>query len=229
MPRWIAFDAVGTLIYPDPDVATAYAVIGQKYGSSCQPGELRPRFAQVFADSAAACLPSRDGDVFTDEDLEVARWRWIVEQMLPDVTDSEACFQELYDHFASPANWRLFPDVAATFAALNQQAIRLAVASNFDQRLPTICRGFSEFDAVEHIVVSTQVNACKPSARFYHGLLQTCGCLPDELWMIGDEWDSDVAGPEKLGIRALWLDRKSTGQHPNSSSIPSLTELISML
>lgn len=226
MIRWIAFDAVGTLIYPEPDVATAYAIIGQKYGSRLTAADLRSRFSGVFAESMSACLPTESGDVVTNEELELQRWQWIVDQMLPDVTDKESCFQELYDHFARPESWRLFPDAAEAINTLSRQALRLAIASNFDQRLRQVCRGFPEFQAVERIVVSTEVHACKPSSRFYQGLLQACGCGPDELWMVGDEFDADVAGPEALGIRATWVDRKSSERSSPASTVRLLTELV---
>lgn len=226
MIRWIAFDAVGTLIYPEPDVATSYAIIGQKYGSRLTAADLRSRFSDVFVKSTAACLPTESGDVVTNEELELQRWQWIVDQMLPDVSDRESCFQELYDHFARPESWRIFPDAAEAINTLSRQSLRLAIASNFDQRLRQVCRGFPEFQAVERIVVSTEVYACKPSARFYQGLLQACKCGPDELWMVGDEFDADVAGPEALGIRATWVDRNSAGRPSQASTIRLLTELV---
>lgn len=226
MLRWIAFDAVGTLIYPEPDVATAYAHIGAKYGSHLTPTDLRLRFRSVFAESTVACLPVDDGHTVTNEPLEVERWRWIVARMLPDVTDPETCFDELYDHFARPDHWRLFDDVAETLTELRSRGIRIAIASNFDQRLHAVCRGFSEFGEVEHIVVSTEAGACKPSSRFYAALKKACDCRPEEMLMVGDEYESDVAGPLQANIPAVWLDRTATQPGKPPRTIRLLTELL---
>jgi putative hydrolase of the HAD superfamily len=207
MLRWIAFDAVGTLIKPDPDVATAYSIIGQRHGSRLTPEELRLRFHSAFAESTIACLPTENGELLTSEGLERDRWQWIVARTLDDVGNPAACFAELFDHFARPENWRLFGDVDATLMMLRARGFRIALASNFDQRLHAVCRGFPELQGVEQIVVSTAVGACKPSSRFYAGLLAACGCAADELFMVGDEFEADVAGPKRMGIRSLLVDR----------------------
>jgi putative hydrolase of the HAD superfamily len=150
MLRWIAFDAVGTLIDPHPDVATAYARIGAKYDSRRTVSEVRTRFRSAFAASTAVCLPCEAGQILTSEDLEANRWRWIVEHVLDDVQDRAACFTELYDHFADPANWRLFDDAPETLSRLRDQGLRLAMASNFDQRLHAVCRGIPELQIRRH-------------------------------------------------------------------------------
>jgi len=223
MYRWIAFDAVGTLLHPEPDVATAYATIGRKYGSRFSADDLRPRFRQAFADSTAICLPNNDGNLLTSEALETERWRWIIANVLHDVTDQDGCFAALYDHFARPENWRLFDDVASVLTQLRAAGYRLALASNFDQRLHPVCRGFPELTAIETVVVSTAVGTCKPSPRFYTRLLDICGCRPDELLMIGDDLEADVLGPRQMGIAAYLIDRRS--QEPSETVLRSLAEL----
>lgn len=227
MLRWIAFDAVGTLIYPDPEVASAYAMIAGKHGSRLTPEEIRPKFRTLFAESIAACLPSEEGQVLTNETLETERWRWIVERALPDVASPEACYAELYEHFARSESWRLYADVAETLRQLRDLGLRIAIASNFDQRLHAVCRGLPELKGIEQIVVSTEVGACKPSPRFFTALLDACGCAADELLMVGDEIEADILGPQKSGIPAVLIDRNGTAESPGA--IQSLSELIAKL
>lgn len=227
MFRWIAFDAVGTLIYPEPEVAAAYAMIAGKHGSQLTPDEIRPKFRTLFAESITDCLPSEDGQILTNELLETERWRWIVERALPDVADPAACFAELYDHFARPESWRLFADVAETLRQLRDRGLRIAIASNFDQRLHAVCRGLPELQGIERIVVSTEVGTCKPSPRFFTALLNACGCRADELLMVGDEIEADIAGPQQVGIPAILIDRAETTK--SLGTIHSLSELFPRL
>ena len=49
-----------------------------------------------------------------------------------------AAFSELWQHFASAQHWRLYDDVAPTIKRLRDQGYRIAVASNFDERLTSI-------------------------------------------------------------------------------------------
>jgi putative hydrolase of the HAD superfamily len=143
--------------------------------------------------------------------------------VIDDASDPEACFAELYDHFARPEHWRLFDDVAPTLERLQRRGLRCALASNFDRRLHGICRGRPELQSIERIVVSTDVGVCKPSSRFYSALLDACDCRPDEVLMIGDDDEADVLGPKRLGISAILIDRHGQAAAPNS--IRSLTEL----
>lgn len=223
MLRWIAFDVVGTLMYPDPGVAEAYALIGQKYGSQQTTSDLRLRFRSVFAESIALCLPNDDGHIVTSEELETQRWRWIVEQMLHDVTDPAACFADLYDHFARPTSWRLFDDVISTLDRLRTSGFRLALASNYDHRLYDVCRGFPVLQTMDRIVISTEAGACKPSPRFFESLLRACECRPEELLMVGDEVEADVTGPAQVGIKSVLIDRGAEA----GNAIRSLDELFS--
>ena len=45
----------------------------------------------------------------TSEERERDRWRSIVAATLRGVPDPDACFRELFDHFAKPTSWRLGP------------------------------------------------------------------------------------------------------------------------
>jgi putative hydrolase of the HAD superfamily len=223
MIRWIAFDAVGTLIEPEPDVATVYAVAGWRHGSRLSTDDVRSRFRRSFAESTEACLPRNDGDVVTSEELEVERWRWIVARVLDDVADPQACFQELYEHFARAESWRVFDDAGPALEALQRAGLRLALASNFDRRLHDVCRGLPVLSVIERIVVSTDVGACKPSRRFFTSLLDTCACRADELLMVGDDREADILGPQRSGISAVLIDRRAATNAPEV--IHSLAEL----
>ncbi len=222
MLRWIALDAVGTLIHPEPDVAHAYAQIGRKYGSRLTASDVQLRFRSVFEHSTKACLPVDDGHIVTSEELEMRRWQWIVERVLPDVVDPLECFSELYQHFGQPAHWKVYDDVGPVLVRLRRAGYRLALASNFDQRLQKISEKTPGFDVFEQIVVSTAVGYCKPSSRFYEGLLTACDCRPEELVMIGDDPEADVAGPAQLGIRGLLLDRHATAGLTSLLQLPDL-------
>lgn len=205
--RWIAFDAVGTLIFPDPPVHLAYFRVGQKHGSTLSPAEVRTRFETAYAErvqglwsSAAAC-----------ETGERDFWRSVVADVLVDVDEPEACFEELFAHFAEPASWQCFADVEETLGELAARGFRLAIASNFDARLHRICDGLPELSTITARIISSEVGAGKPQAAFFEAVLSTCDCQASELLMIGDDFENDVAAPRKLGIAAWHLNRGPDG------------------
>src|SRR6185436_20808273 len=98
--RAVLFDAVGTLIYPDPPVAEVYQREAQKLGSKYWVPEIAGRFR------AAIARHHQGGQ--TSEELERERWRRIVYDVIDDVDDSqELLLCALWKHFGSASSWRL--------------------------------------------------------------------------------------------------------------------------
>lgn len=237
--RWIAFDAVGTLIFADPPVHLAYYRAGKRYGSQLRPEEVRRRFQEAFARrgrAISACAEPMGSIVTSESGAPVARtcseeserefWKRIVADVLPDVADPRACFEELFDHFARPESWQVFADVEETLAEARRRGIRLAIASNFDARLHAVCDGLPELAAIERRCVSSEIGHRKPERAFFERLLADCGCAADELLVIGDDYEADIAAPRLMGIRALHLDRSAPQQ---GERFNSLTDLWSIL
>lgn len=228
-PLWIAFDAVGTLLFADPPVHLAYYRIGRKYGSAARPEEVLHRFRSAFASRSAVDPQDLDTNIAEGaaaaaedgEERERRFWRSVVGDVLPDVRDAEACFEELFAHFARPTAWGVFADVEETFAEAQRRGHRLAIASNFDARLHPLCEGHAPLSQIERRVISSEVGARKPQAEFFHALLKACNCAPEQMLFVGDDFENDIAAPRRLGIRAVHLDR--TGA--SADSIRSLTDL----
>lgn len=237
--RWVAFDAVGTLIFADPPVHIAYYRVGRKYGSASSPEEVRTRFRQSYARHAAAldergeilgdCATSQAANapgIHDGEADEREFWRRIVGEVFPDVADTEGCFEELFGYFANPRAWSCFADVEEAFSELRQRGYRLSVASNFDSRLHRIIEGLPELRGIEKRVISSEVGCRKPSAAFYRELLQSCGCGPDELLLVGDDPVNDIEGAQRMGIGAMRIDRRAEA---GERSLRFLTDILQKL
>ena len=95
--RAVVFDAVGTLIHPDPPAAVVYSEVGKVFGSRLALDEIADRFRRAFAQQEEI---DRVAGLHTSEEREVRRWRQIVRQVLDDVSDFESCFQQLFNHFS---------------------------------------------------------------------------------------------------------------------------------
>jgi putative hydrolase of the HAD superfamily len=224
-PRWIVFDAVGTLITPQPSVAEAYTSVGRRYGVDLPVEVVRQRFRTAFHESETACFaPQRRGQ--TSEVEELARWRWIVREVLPEAADAEACFRELWDHFAQAANWRCYDDVDTALTGLRQRNMNVAIASNFDERLQEIVRGFSVLAEVPRVFVSSALGARKPDPQFYRRIEIDLATDPQTLLMVGDDHQCDVLGPQQCGWQARRLHRSPD---PDIDCWGSLGDLIDWL
>lgn len=228
MIRWIAFDAVGTLIRPEPSVATAYYEVGRRFGSRMEIESIRARFHTAFAASEAEDAGLARGAAAaysTSEEREFQRWSHVVRSVLPDVADAEACFDALWRHFAAPTSWRCFDDVAAAISRLSDQGLEIAIASNFDARLHAVCDALPALAPVRVRVVSSEVGFRKPGAGFYAALMKRLECSPDEVLVVGDDWENDVRGAVEFGLQAVFLDRNQELAPSQSEIAPRITSL----
>jgi putative hydrolase of the HAD superfamily len=209
-PQWVAFDAVGTLIHPEPGVAEAYHSSAARHGSRLSAEEIAHRFRMVYSEFEE--LPPERAE--TSEERELAKWREIVSRVIPDLKAPEECFRDLFEWFSHPQAWRVYPDVAEALERLWATGMQVALASNFDRRLHQVCDGLPGLDRIRVRVVSSEVGWRKPSAGFYRALVSQTGVDPSEIVMIGDSWLNDIAGAREAGLQALWLDRRG----PSSTS-----------
>jgi putative hydrolase of the HAD superfamily len=217
----IAFDAVGTLIYPDPPVAEVYARVGREHGSLFPVDEVRGRFREAFR---AEC----DGATSTNEEEERQRWRRIVQRVFA-LEKPEPCFEELFAHFGRAESWRCFPDVAETLRRLSERGYDLALASNFDRRLHAICDGHRELGRFSARVISSEVGMFKPHAGFFEALCEQTGRQKHEVLMVGDDWTNDISGPLAIGMPAVFLDRSQTATLTRKDNVPVISSLLGLL
>lgn len=225
--QWIVFDAVGTLIQPNPTVAGAYHAVGTKYGTQLSVPEISQRFRTAFRQSETDLFPGGPPPGMswrTSDAIEVARWNWIVRQVVPDVSDIDACFRELWDHFARPSSWMIFDDVGETLRGLKRAGYRLAIASNFDSRLHSVCDGHVDLQPIERRFVSSETGFRKPSPDFFDAVINRLECPSNQILMVGDDAEHDVNAPAARGMRALLIDRSQL--ESRQGLIHSLTQLI---
>ena len=223
--RTIVFDMVGTLIHPEPPAARVYAEVGARCGSRLSVEAIAGRFAAAFQREEEA---DRTADWRTSEERERQRWRTIVGRVLDDVTDPEACFEELFEHFSRPEAWRLDAEVPGLLEQLARRGYALGLASNYDSRLRRVLAGLPVLRLITHQVISSEVGWRKPAARFFVALGRVVGLPLNQILYIGDSWVNDYEGARAAGLSALLLDPR--GRAPAGvSRVTRLTGLVTCL
>ncbi len=227
-PRAVLFDAVGTLIYPHPPVAEAYRQVGRQLGSSRTLEEIRAQFHAAYQRSESLfALPGGSdslGRQPTSDERERNRWRQVVNEVFADLpaTAIDDALEMLWRHFAQPLHWRLYDDAAAIWRGLAQRGPLLGIASNFDSRLKSICRGLSPLDDCRHLFISSQVGYPKPAPQFFPSVEHGLGLRGAEILLVGDDWTNDILGGRASGWRVQHIVRD--GSLPEGA-IRSLAEL----
>jgi len=219
------FDAVGTLIYPEPAPADVYYAAGVRCGSRLAREEIEHGFRTAFA--AEEARDARHNGLRTDEARELERWRQIVAAVVHDVVGAaaERLFEELWNHFARPSAWRAFDDAAPTLAALAARGHTVAIASNFDRRLYAIVAELLPAVPPERVFVSSTLGFRKPAAAFFQGCRERIGLTNYPTIVVGDDVANDLQCPRTEGLTAILLDRRD--RHPElAPRIATLAELL---
>jgi len=224
-PKWIVFDAVGTLIDPAPSIAEAYWQIGHEFGTQYSVPEIHERFRIQFRSEFTGHGP---GQYLSNEEIELARWKQIVKTVLDDVEDLDACFEEVHAHFSNPQAWQVFSDAAPTLERLKQLGYSLAIGSNFDNRLHDVCIGHDELKPIDVAFASAEIGFRKPSLSFYSKLSRRLNVSPAQMLMVGDHEENDVTSARKAGLSAILIDR-SQPTCEKISRINDLSEVVSLL
>lgn len=222
----IFFDAGGTLLHPYPSVGEIYAEVGKRYGCHAKPEELETAFREVWL--------RHDGlnrlQSHSNENLERNFWKTLVEEVFTcagGVKDFDEFFHELYDLFARPEVWRLYPDVENLLKHLKKQGKKMGIVSNWDSRLFHICKGLELEKYFDFVLASAVFGASKPSDKIFREALRLSGVDPHEAVHIGDSFKDDVEGAHGVGLSAILIDRHPKGRpHKHHPTVRSFEELI---
>lgn len=219
--RAVAFDAVGTVMYPEPSVSEAYR---RALEAHCG---VRVDAEQVRQTVAEALRAKSTGDnLRTDEDSERRFWADLIREFCADSSGFQACFDTLYRHFADPANWRCFSDVAEIIQRLESQRVSIAIASNFDLRLNSVCDGIPELARLSNRVISSVVGWRKPAPPFFEAVSHQLNVLPEQVLFVGDDLINDVNGARRAGMQTAWIHRKPfTGADPDVHQFRTLLDI----
>jgi len=196
--RAVTFDAVGTLIEPWPSVGHVYSAAAEACGfGGLEPDLLSRRFAKAWKVRRAF-------------DFSRRAWFHIVQSCfegLLQTPELDRVFPVLYERFGRGSAWRIPPDVLPCLEALKARGIRLAVVSNFDDRLAGILGELRMTRFFDVVLVSGPLGRHKPDPAIFERVCRHLMIPPGEVVHIGDQMDEDVTGARNAGMEAVLVDR----------------------
>lgn len=208
-PRGVLLDAMGTLITLRASVGTTYAAVAAEHGLLADPAALDAVFPRIYRQAPPLAFSLSD-----PSQLRSAERCWWADRILEVFAALDgapvpppALLDDLFDRFARPDLWRVYPDVPERLARWRRQGLRLAVVSNFDGRLPGLLEALGVMPWLEEVVVSSAVGEAKPSPLPFLRALDALGLEPHQAWHVGDQ-PEDVEGAARAGVRCLLLRRR---------------------
>ncbi len=221
-PRGLLLDAMGTLIGLRRSVGEVYSALAAGHGLRVDAAALDRVFPAVHRQAPPLAFPGLAG-----AELLAAERTWWAERIAEAFA---ACGQagplppelagQLFERFARPDLWRVYSDVAGPLERWRRHGLKLAVVSNFDQRLPGLLEGLGIASAFDVVVVSSAAGAAKPDPRPFQLALEALELTPAEVWHVGDS-PEDEAGARAAGVRPLLIRRpRHTGAAAAGAGTP---------
>jgi putative hydrolase of the HAD superfamily len=206
-PQGLLLDAMGTLIHLRDSVGVTYAQLAHNHGMAVEPDRIDRAFGQAYRSAPPLAFPGLAGDALRQ--AEIAWWGERIRSSLLAAGGSDppaALIQDLFNHYAEPAAWRVYPDVAAQLERWSQRGLALAVVSNFDTRLPGLLEGLGLARWLQAIVISSNAGAAKPDPAPFQLALDQLGLAAHQAWHVGDS-PEDTAGAAAAGLVCIQVQR----------------------
>ena len=213
----VSFDVGGTLIEPWPSVGHIYAEVAERFGvRGASPERLTNQFIAAWT-------------VRSDFDYSRSAWLALVEQSFAGIAAPlpEGCFAAIYDRFAEPEVWRIFPDVLPALEDLARRGVRCAAISNWDERLEPLLDRLGLRRHFECVVASWSVRCAKPHPGIFQHALKQLNLPVEAVLHIGDSRREDLEGARAAGCTARLLRRG--GMSERYEQLRSLSELAALL
>lgn len=208
--RVITFDVYNTILrIKGGSPGDTYAKVARTLGVTSEPGVLDEAYKYVFRDMKRMYpiygvkhgMTARQwwGDVVRDTFLN-AGYKIEMGRM-------EKLSQLLYDDFAHADTWEVYPYSVSVLKALKNRGLRLAIISNFDERLNKILQSLELDSYFDFIVTSHSCHYEKPDPRIFYHALEKAGVSPHLAAHVGDDIRDDYWGARNVGMHSFLLDR----------------------
>jgi putative hydrolase of the HAD superfamily len=119
----------------------------------------------------------------------------------------------VFPEFSGPmAHWprlEAMPGIENALRAAKSSYV-IALASNASDSGSGLVRDALERAGLEkyfdEVFTARDLKATKPDSAFYRGILRKLELAPDEVVMVGDQFETDIAGAKKTGLWTIWYN-----------------------
>jgi len=209
----ISFDVGSTLIEPWPSVGHVYAEVAGRHGlKNLSPQQLNARFKNAWR---------------ARQNFRHSRNEW--DELVTEVfgrSNPPGFFAELYERFAEPEAWHIYEDVVPMLDLLAARKIRLAIISNWDERLRPLLHKLKLDQYFEAFAISLEIGFPKPSPVIFQHAARALNLPPSSILHVGDSPEMDVTGATAAGFQALQIHRQATAENDGIHSLAELAAII---
>lgn len=116
----------------------------------------------------------------------------------------------------------LYPGAVELLDELTSVGHTLGVITNGEAALQRAkLERFNLLGYFAYVGIEGETGVGKPDVEAYWRALRSLGCDPADAWMIGDNLEWDVLGPQSVGLRTVWIDRHARGLPDDTTARPN--------
>lgn len=150
-----------------------------KWGDSAEK-DIFIRYMQIILEEVGAVVPGRDVLI--------------------------SIISKIYELF-SKCTYELFDDVTPVMKKLKSRDVILGVISNMHGGLQTVCHRLKLASYLDFTLTSGEAGANKPEPAIFLEAIKRAGTNSSETIYIGDQYEIDILGAEKVGLTPVLIDR----------------------
>ncbi len=231
-PKAILFDMDDTILDSTGKSAECWQTLAQQFAPAC--GLSPDALCQAMVDSSRWFWSDPERHRIGRLDMMAARTKVIADALLRLGVADQTLPLEMAKvlRLLRDEAMALFPEAVEVLTVLQPMPIALALVTNGErgEQRAKIER-FALAPYFSRIIVEGEFGIGKPDLQVYRHTLDVLGVAAREAWMVGDNLEWDVLGPQQVGMRGIWLDARRTGLPPGLASHPdriihSLRELL---
>ncbi len=101
----------------------------------------------------------------------------------------------------------LYDDVVPALTDLKSRGLTLGLISNVEHAITSLCEELGLVSLLQVIVTSQDVGFNKPQPEIFQEALRQAKVQASEAMYVGDQYQIDVVGANKVGMKGVLLDR----------------------
>lgn len=224
----VLFDVFGTLVDYQPDRLRLEYPSTHRLLTSWGHSLTHETFTTAW-DRASAALELRAASSFEEFTMADAAHAF---SLACDLRLPPDHCQELGSTFVSEWQQHVRPvDGVTDLVADLAPHARLGIVSNTHDAamVPSILRDMGVANLFEVTVLSVDHGHRKPHPSIYQAALDHLGCRAERVAFVGDSYDADYIGPQRVGMTSYLIDPDSMHDIPSSARIASVLDVAERL
>ncbi len=208
MASAVIFDFYGTLARWADDHGHNYERVFAAYGYTLEPAVLEHYFSRYDGVDHAAHSVSEEAY----EAWVRTRLRALTSASGVHGAHVEGVIDALRD--SDRGRMLAYPEAEVTLSSLRDAGLSIGVCSNWGWELDAFLSEVGLLHLVDSSVTSARAGTRKPHPSIYTVAAGSLGVDPEHVVFVGDSWEPDVRGPQRIGMTSVhvWREEERLGQ-----------------